>query len=236
MGIGLSKGAGKGSNVYDVIVGTRTLPIVEKPLPAACGPGAVNDGGSVGKEDPGDVDDGSSGGEENWDGKGRDPTLPAGGQVADERELRLRASRLPRMVNKEHSVERENARNMVGEEGRSRKKARASVRRFYMQEWDPSRTRKCTQSAVAASERPIILRSMQTRPPLVSGIENSRSDDGVLRQPMLVGHHASCPFRNRLRHQMTMSASSLPISNMRRRRAAALSIVGDCFTRVLPHV
>ena len=71
-------------NVYDVIVGTRTFPIAEKPLLAAGGPGEVNDGDSEGKDDPGRVDEGSGGGEEGWDGRERDPMLLAGGLVADE--------------------------------------------------------------------------------------------------------------------------------------------------------
>ena len=116
MGIGLSEGVGKGSNVYDVIVGTRTFPIVEKPLLAAGGPGVVKDGGSE-DEDPGNVDEGFGGGEEDRDGRGRDPTLLAGGLVADERGLELWASALPRRVNKEHSVERKDTRSMVWEEG-----------------------------------------------------------------------------------------------------------------------
>ena len=83
MGIGLSEGVGKGSNVYDVIVGTRTFPIVEKPLLMTGGPGEVNDGGGEGKGDPGKVDEGSGGGDEDWDGRWRDPALLAGGLVAD---------------------------------------------------------------------------------------------------------------------------------------------------------
>ena len=73
-------GVGNGSNVYDVIVGTRTFPIAEKPLLAA---GGRDEGGEV-KEDPGNVDEGSVGGEENWEDKESDPTLLAGGLVADE--------------------------------------------------------------------------------------------------------------------------------------------------------
>ena len=84
MGIELSEGVGKGSNVYDVIVGTRTFPIAEKPLLAVGGPDEVNDEGGEVKGDPGNVDEGSVGGEENWEDKGSDPTLLAGGLVADE--------------------------------------------------------------------------------------------------------------------------------------------------------
>ena len=84
MGIELSEGVGKGPNAYDVIVGTRTFPIAEKPLLAAGGLDEVNDGGGKVEEDPGNVDEGSVDDEENWDGKGRDPTLLAGGLVADE--------------------------------------------------------------------------------------------------------------------------------------------------------
>ena len=109
MGIGLSEGVGKGSNVHDVMTGLRTFPIVEYPLVATGGPGDVNDGGSEVKEDPRYVDEGSVGSEENSDGnedKEDDTLLPAGGPVADGDKLGLWASTLPRRVNKEHSVEK----------------------------------------------------------------------------------------------------------------------------------
>ena len=118
MGIELSEGAGKGTNVHDVIAGLRTFPIVEKPPVATGGPGEVNDTGGEVNEYPRDVNEGSVGSEENLDGKEdrEDGTgLLAGGPMADGSELELWAPTLPRRVNKEHRVERDDARNMVGE-------------------------------------------------------------------------------------------------------------------------
>jgi len=110
LGIELSEGAGKGTNVHDVIAGLRTFPIVEKPPVATGGSGEVN-------EYPGDVNEGSVGSEENLGGKEdrEDGTgLLAGSPMADGSELELWAPTLPRRVNKEHNVKRDDARNMVG--------------------------------------------------------------------------------------------------------------------------
>ena len=128
MGIGVSEGAGKGSNVHDVIAGLRTFPIVEKPPVATGGPDEVNDAGSEVDEYPRDVDDGSAGSEENVDGKEdrEDGTeLLAGGPMAGGSELEFWASTPPRRINKEHSVEKGDARNMVGEARQSRTVTRA---------------------------------------------------------------------------------------------------------------
>ena len=100
LGIELSEGVGKGSNVHDVITGLRTFPIVEKPLVATGGFGEVDDVGSGVKEDP--------------DGK-----------EAEEDVIVLRASTLPKRVNKEHNAEKEDTRNMVWEGRQSRTMARA---------------------------------------------------------------------------------------------------------------
>lgn len=119
MGIELSEGAGKGSNGYDVIVGLRTFPIVEKPLVATGGPSEVDDAGNEVKEDPGYVDEGSvDNDEENWDGGGEkedDTTLLAGDSIVGGDELKLWAPTVPRRVIKEHRAEKEDTRNMVGE-------------------------------------------------------------------------------------------------------------------------
>ena len=117
MGIELSEGAGKGTNVHDVIAGLRTFPIVEKSPVATGGPSEVNDTGGEVDEYPRDVDEGSVGSEENLDGKEDKEDcagLLAGGPMADGSELGLWAPTLPRRVNKEHRVERDDARNMVG--------------------------------------------------------------------------------------------------------------------------
>ena len=121
MGIELSEGAGKGTNVHDVISGLRTFPIVEKSPVATGGPDEVNDAGGEVNEYPRDVDEGPVGSEENSDGKedredGPDTRLLAGGPMTDGSELELWAPTLPRRVNKEHSVEKDDARNMVGGE------------------------------------------------------------------------------------------------------------------------
>ena len=111
-----------------MIAGLRTFPIVEKPPVATGSPDEVDDAGSEVNEYPGDVDDGSAGSEESVDGKEdkEDGTeLLAGGPVADGSELELWASTLPRRINKEHSVEKDDARNMVGEARQSRTVARA---------------------------------------------------------------------------------------------------------------
>ena len=128
MGIELSEGVGKGTNVRDVIVGLRTFPITEKPLVATGGPDEVNDVGGEVKEDPRDVGEGSVGSEENSDDeedKEDGTMLLAGGLMVDENKSKLWASTLLRRVNREHSVEKEDARNMVGEGGQSRATARA---------------------------------------------------------------------------------------------------------------
>jgi len=82
LGIELSEGTGKGTNVHDVIAGLRTFPIVEKPPVATGGPDEVNDTvdeGSVGsEEDPDDKEDGED---------GSDTRLLAGGPMADGSEL-----------------------------------------------------------------------------------------------------------------------------------------------------
>ena len=130
MGIELSEGAGKGTNVHDVISGLRTFPIVEKPLVATGGPDEVNDTGGEVNEYPRDVDEGPVGSEENSDGKedredGPDTRLLAGGPMTDGSELELWAPTLPMRVNKEHSVEKDDARNMVGGATQSRTVTRA---------------------------------------------------------------------------------------------------------------
>lgn len=51
-GIELSDGVGKGSKVYDVIVGLRTFPSFEKPLVARGGPRDVDEGSVDGGEIP----------------------------------------------------------------------------------------------------------------------------------------------------------------------------------------
>ena len=105
----LSDGVGKGLNVYDVITGLRTFPIVEKPPLATGGPNEVPDeAGSEVTEDPRAVDEGHVDSE-------YDPMLLAGGPMADEGKLELCALTAPRRVNKEHSVEKEDARNIDGE-------------------------------------------------------------------------------------------------------------------------
>ena len=83
---------GKGLNVYDVIVGLRTFPIIEKPL------AATGCAGSEVEEDTGYVDDTGVVDEGMVDSEGEDWAWTA-----------------PRRVNKEHSAG--GARNMV-EEGR----------------------------------------------------------------------------------------------------------------------
>jgi hypothetical protein len=100
LGIELSEGVGRGLNVYDVIVGLRTLPIVEE-LPVATGGSSevADDAGSEVNEDPRDVDEGSV-------DKADNTTLLAGGSMADQGKLELWASTVPRRVNKEHSVEK----------------------------------------------------------------------------------------------------------------------------------
>jgi len=119
LGIELSEGVGKGSNVYDVIVGLRTFPILENPLVATGGPSEVDDADNEVKGDPGYVDEGSvDREEENWDSGGDkedDTTLLAEGSMVGGGELKLWAPTLPRRVNKEHSAEKEDARNIVGE-------------------------------------------------------------------------------------------------------------------------
>jgi len=113
LGIEVSEGAGKGSNVHDVIAGLRTFPIVEKPPVAVGGPDEVNETGGEVNEYPRDVDEGSAGKE----GREDDTMLLAGGPMADGNGLELWAFTLPRRVNKEHSVEKDDARNMVGGRG-----------------------------------------------------------------------------------------------------------------------
>jgi hypothetical protein len=112
--------------VYDVITGLRTSPIVEKPPVAAGGPSEVAGGADSEVEgNREDVNEGSVDSVENLDGsRGRedDPTLLAGG--SDENELRFWAATVPRRVNEEHSTEKGDARNMVGERGRPRAAAR----------------------------------------------------------------------------------------------------------------
>ena len=106
----------------------RTFPIVEKPPVATGGPSEVDDVGGEVNEYPGDVDESSVSSEENLDGKedGEDGAgLLAGGPMADGSELELWAPTLPRRVNKEHRVERDDARNMVGEARQSRIVTRA---------------------------------------------------------------------------------------------------------------
>ena len=128
MGIELSEGAGKGTNDHDVIAGLRTFPIVEKPPVATGGPGEVNDAGGEVNEYPGDVDEGSVGSEENLDGKeDREDGagLLSGGPTTDGSELEVWAPTLPKRVNKEHSVEKDDARNMVGGARQSRTVTRA---------------------------------------------------------------------------------------------------------------
>ena len=106
--------------MYDVITGLRTSPILEK-LPVATG-GPSEVGGGADSEVEGnreDVNEGSVDSVENLDGsRGRedDPTLLAGG--SDESELRFWAATAPRRVNEEHSAEKGDARNMVGERRR----------------------------------------------------------------------------------------------------------------------
>jgi len=89
LGIELSEGTGKGTNVHDVIAGLRTFPIVEKPPVATGGPDEVNDTGGEVSEYPRDVDEGSVGSEEDPDDKedGSDTRLLAGGPMADGSEL-----------------------------------------------------------------------------------------------------------------------------------------------------
>jgi len=115
LGIELSDGVGKGSKVYDVITGMRTFPSVEKPPVATGGSSEVaDDTGSEVKEyprddeEPRDVDEGPV------DSEG-DTTLLAGGSTVDEDEFELCAPAVPRRVSKEHSVEKEDARNINGE-------------------------------------------------------------------------------------------------------------------------
>ena len=104
MGIELSDGAGKGLKVYDVITGLRTFPIVEKPPVATGGSSDVAEGtGNEVNEDPIDVDSED------------DTTLLAEGSTTDEGQLELCAPTAPRRVNREHRVEKEDARNIDGE-------------------------------------------------------------------------------------------------------------------------
>ena len=109
MGIGLSDGAGKGLKVYDVITGLRTFPSVEK-LPVTTGGSSevADETGSEVREYPREVDEGPVDSED-------DGTLLAGGSRADEGRLELCAPTIPRRVSKEHSVEKEEARNIGGE-------------------------------------------------------------------------------------------------------------------------
>jgi len=108
LGIGLSDGVGNGLKVYGVITGLRTFPIVEKPPLARGDPKEVpDDAGSEVVVGPGNVD------ESHVDGD--DTTLLAGGSTADEGKVELLALTEPRRVNKEHSVEKEDARNIDGE-------------------------------------------------------------------------------------------------------------------------
>ena len=108
-GIELSEGVGKGLNVYDVIVGLRTSPIIEKPLAAAGG------AGSEVEEDTGYADEGTAdnGGEDPDGGGDRedDTLLLAGG--SDERKVEFWAWTAARKVNKEHRAEKGGASNMV---------------------------------------------------------------------------------------------------------------------------
>jgi len=96
--------------VYDVITGLRTFPIVEKSPVAMGGSSEVAGGaGSEVEENPKDVDEGLVDSED-------DTTLLAGGWTTDEGEFGPCAPTAPRRVNKEHRAEKEDARNIDGEE------------------------------------------------------------------------------------------------------------------------
>ena len=125
-GIELSEGVGKGLNVYDVIVGLRTSPIIEKPLAAAGGTG-----GEVGEDtgyvdDTRDVDEGTAdnGGEDSDGGDREDGTLLLAGG-SDEKRVEFWAWTAARKVNKEHRTEKGGASNMVGVGGQPWALARA---------------------------------------------------------------------------------------------------------------
>jgi hypothetical protein len=143
--IELSEGTGKGSNEYEVMVGLRTFPSLEKPLATRGGPR--------------DVDEGSIGGEENLDDREEEEettllvgglteedetTLLVGGLMSEEDETtllvgglmteedettllagelmteedgveRVRASTVPRRINREERAEKGDARSMFRE-------------------------------------------------------------------------------------------------------------------------
>ena len=79
-GIELSEGVGKGTKVYDVMVGLRTFPSLEKPLVSRGSPDVAGN-----EEDPVDVDD-----EDNSDDEGaavNERVLLGDGWVVDESTL-----------------------------------------------------------------------------------------------------------------------------------------------------
>lgn len=97
--------------MYDVMVGLRTFPSLEKPLVSRGSPDVA------GNEDPVDVDN-----EENSDDEGvvvNETVLLGEGWVADESTLEFWASTVPRRVNKEHKAEKEGPRNIFKREGDS---------------------------------------------------------------------------------------------------------------------
>ena len=115
-GIGLSEGVGKGTNVYDVITGLRTSPIVEKPPVATGGPSEV--GGGADSEVEGNREDVNEDSvdseEESLDGsRGREDATTLLGGGSDESKFGFWAATAPRMVSKEHSTENSGGRNMV---------------------------------------------------------------------------------------------------------------------------
>lgn len=118
-GIGLSEGEGKGLKAYDVMVGLRTFPSLEKPLVAGGGPR--------------DVDEGSTDDEENLDGREKEDEtmLLAGGRRVEEGKVEFWASATSRRTNREHRAEKECHRNIFREGRRSWVMARTLAAIIY---------------------------------------------------------------------------------------------------------
>lgn len=101
-----------GTNAHDITIHLRT---------ATGASSETCDAGSEDREDLKDVEEGSVNCGKNSDGKVKkgDTMLFIGSMIVDERKLELWACTLPRSVNKEHSAEKGDSRDMFREGGRS---------------------------------------------------------------------------------------------------------------------